>query len=136
MTTEAPLRFHPARTVTVELPKDEMQIRFAPDETIYFVSSSGHCNLDCSYCVIQPVVKHQPSLNYDDLAFVLERTPGKVFFIFSGKVHWPAAAVMAVCALIGGLLGGKLAGKIKPTVLRWLVVSIGVAVGVYYLVRG
>ena len=83
MTTEAPLRFHPARTVTVELPKDEMQIRFAPDETIYFVSSSGHCNLDCSYCVIQPVVKHQPSLNYDDLAFVLERTPGKVFFIFS-----------------------------------------------------
>lgn len=85
MTTEAPLRFHPTRTVTVELPKDEMQIRFAPDETIYFVSSSGHCNLDCSYCVIQPVVKHQPSLNYDDLAFVLERTPGKVFFIFSGK---------------------------------------------------
>lgn len=59
-----------------------------------------------------------------------------VFFVFSGKVNWPAAAVMAVCALFGGMLGGKLAGKIKPAVLRWLVVTIGVVVGVIYLVRG
>jgi len=59
-----------------------------------------------------------------------------VFFVFSGKVNWPAAAVMAVCALIGGMLGGKLAGRIKPAVLRWLVVSIGVVVGVLYLIKG
>ncbi|WP_075075105.1 sulfite exporter TauE/SafE family protein [Longilinea arvoryzae] len=59
-----------------------------------------------------------------------------VFFVFSGKVNWPAAGVMAVCALLGGVLGGKLAGKIKPVVLRWMVVSIGVIVGVIYLIRG
>jgi uncharacterized membrane protein YfcA len=58
------------------------------------------------------------------------------FFVFSGRVHWPAAAVMAVCALVGGLLGGKLAGKIKPSVLRWLVVSIGAVVSVYYFIKG
>ncbi len=59
-----------------------------------------------------------------------------VFFVFSGKVNWPAAGVMAVCALIGGMLGGKLAGRIQPAVLRWLVVSIGVVVAVYYFIRG
>ena len=40
-----------------------------------------------------------------------------IFFIFSGKVVWPAALVMAVGALIGGTLGGKLAGRIKPSTL-------------------
>jgi uncharacterized membrane protein YfcA len=59
-----------------------------------------------------------------------------VFFIFSGKVLWPAAGVMAVGALIGGILGGRLAGRIKPTVLRWTVVLIGVIVAVIYFLRG
>jgi uncharacterized membrane protein YfcA len=58
-----------------------------------------------------------------------------IFFLFSGKVVWPAAVVMAVGALIGGALGGRLAGKIRPAVLRWIVVTIGVVVAVIYLVR-
>ncbi len=55
-----------------------------------------------------------------------------VFFIFSGKVNWGVAALMAVFALAGGALGGKLAGKISAKVLRWLVVVIGLAVSIYY----
>lgn len=58
-----------------------------------------------------------------------------VFFLFSGYVVWEVVFVMAVAALIGGWLGGKLAGAIKPNHLRWLVVSIGVVVGIIYLVR-
>ncbi len=58
-----------------------------------------------------------------------------IFFVFSGKVMWPAALVMAVGALIGGALGGRLAGRIKPATLRWVVVVIGVSVAVTYLVR-
>src|SRR5512143_2282772 len=42
-----------------------------------------------------------------------------VLFIFSGRVVWSAALVMAIGALIGGALGGRLAGRIKPSVLRW-----------------
>ena len=34
------------------------------------------------------------------------------------------------------VLGGRLAGRLHPTILRWIVVAIGVAVGVVYLVRG
>ena len=58
-----------------------------------------------------------------------------IFFIFSGKVVWIAALVMAVGALIGGVLGGRLAGRVKPSTLRWIVVAIGVTVSIIYLVR-
>ena len=58
-----------------------------------------------------------------------------IFFIFSGKVVWSVALVMAIGALAGGMLGGRLAGRVKPEVLRRLVVAIGVIVAVIYLVR-
>lgn len=59
-----------------------------------------------------------------------------IFFIFSGKVVWSVALVMAVGALVGGTLGGKLAGKIKPATLRWTVITIGVIISIIYFVRG
>ena len=58
-----------------------------------------------------------------------------IFFVFSGKVVWSAALVMAVGALVGGALGGRLAGRIKPATLRWVVVVIGFAVAIIYLLR-
>jgi uncharacterized membrane protein YfcA len=58
-----------------------------------------------------------------------------IFFLFSGQVVWPLAAVMAVGALAGGALGGRLAGRIQPATLRKVVVGIGVVVAVIYLVR-
>jgi uncharacterized membrane protein YfcA len=58
-----------------------------------------------------------------------------IFFLFSGKVDWLVALVMAVGALVGGALGGRLAGRIKPSTLRWTVVAIGVVVGVVYLFK-
>ncbi len=59
-----------------------------------------------------------------------------LFFVFSGRVIWSVAAVMAVGALIGGALGGRLAGRVAPTTLRRVVVVIGVAVAIIYFVRG
>jgi uncharacterized membrane protein YfcA len=58
-----------------------------------------------------------------------------VVFIFSGKVVWPIAFVMAAGALIGGTLGGRLAGHIKPDTLRWTVASIGIILAVIYFTR-
>jgi uncharacterized membrane protein YfcA len=58
-----------------------------------------------------------------------------LFFVFSGKVVWSMALVMAVGSLLGGALGGRLASKIKPTTLRWGVVTIGFTVGIIYLVK-
>jgi uncharacterized membrane protein YfcA len=59
-----------------------------------------------------------------------------IYFLFSGKVVWSVALVMAVGALIGGTLGGTLAGTIKPSTLRWTVVTIGVIISIIYFVRG
>jgi len=72
-------------------PQDELQLRIERDETIVFASSSGHCNLDCSYCIISPIAKHQLSLSYDDLRFVLDQLTGRVFMIFSGTGDFFAA---------------------------------------------
>ena len=58
-----------------------------------------------------------------------------VVFIFSGKIAWTIALVMAVGALIGGTLGGRLAGRIKPDTLRWTVVSIGIVLAIIYFSR-
>jgi MoaA/NifB/PqqE/SkfB family radical SAM enzyme len=53
--------------------------------TIFFISSSGHCNLDCEYCIINPIVKHRPSLNFDDISYLLDSVEGKSALLFSGK---------------------------------------------------
>jgi uncharacterized protein len=58
-----------------------------------------------------------------------------VLFIFSGKIIWLIAFVMAAGALIGGTLGGRLAGRIKPDTLRWTVVSIGIILAIIYFTR-
>ncbi|MCB0079274.1 MAG: sulfite exporter TauE/SafE family protein [Caldilineaceae bacterium] len=58
-----------------------------------------------------------------------------IYFLFSGQVVWSVAVVMAVGALIGGAVGGRLAGYVKPSLLRGIVVTIGVIIGLVYLWR-
>ena len=58
-----------------------------------------------------------------------------VVFICSGQVLWSTAVVMAICALAGGSAGGRLAGRINPTLLRWIVVAIGIIVAVIYFLK-
>lgn len=58
-----------------------------------------------------------------------------ILFVFSGKVIWVIALVMAVGALIGGTLGGRWAAHIKPDTLRWTVVGIGLALATIYFLR-
>lgn len=53
-------------------------------EVMFFASSSGHCTFDCRYCFIDPIAKHQPSLGYDDLRFLIETFGVTAFFSFSG----------------------------------------------------
>jgi uncharacterized membrane protein YfcA len=68
------------------------------------------------------------------LSFVIN-VAAACFFLFSGKVVWSAAAVMAVGALAGGVIGGRVASRIKPIVLRWIVVCVGLVVAVVYFIR-
>jgi MoaA/NifB/PqqE/SkfB family radical SAM enzyme len=54
-------------------------------DVVVFCSSSGHCQLDCDYCVVHPVIKRNPSLTYEDLAWFLGEVRQRTFFMFSGK---------------------------------------------------
>jgi len=58
-----------------------------------------------------------------------------LLFATRAPVVWPAALAMAAGALFGGAVGGRMAGRLAPAPLRAAVVSIGVAVGLFYLVR-
>ncbi len=50
------------------------------------------------------------------------------FFVFSGKVEWAFAAVMAPTSLAGGHVGGTLASRMNAQVLRAVVIAFGVVV--------
>jgi len=52
---------------------------------IVFASSSGHCSLDCSYCIIEPIAKRELSLDYSDFTYLLDQLSGKTIFMLSGK---------------------------------------------------
>ena len=54
-------------------------------EVLFFVSSSGHCTLECPYCIIDPIAKKEPSLNSRDMTFLLDYFQKKAFLAFSGK---------------------------------------------------
>jgi uncharacterized membrane protein YfcA len=58
-----------------------------------------------------------------------------IFFLFSDQLIWPLATVMAVGATLGGVLGGRVARGLNPTVLRWMVVTVGFALALYYWAR-
>jgi uncharacterized membrane protein YfcA len=62
-------------------------------------------------------------------------TAAALFFVFSGQVVWVAALVMAAGAIVGGVLGGKLAGSVNPSVLRAVVITIGLIAAFIYFIR-
>lgn len=56
-----------------------------------------------------------------------------LFFVFSGKVEWAFAAVMAPASLVGGHFGGTLASRMNAKVMRAVVIVFGVLVALKML---
>ena len=56
-------------------------------------------------------------------------------FVFSPEVHWRAAAVAALAAILGGLVGGLLLHRVPERALRLLIVAIGLALTVGLFLR-
>jgi len=67
------------------------------------------------------------------LSFVVNLAAA-IFFVFSGKVVWELVPVMAAASIIGGVTGGRLVQVIDATLLRGLVVAMGVAVAIAFWV--
>ena len=58
-----------------------------------------------------------------------------VLFLFSGRVYWWVALVMAVAAMVGGYTGGRLADKLDAARFRIVVVIAGAVLTVVYAVK-
>jgi uncharacterized membrane protein YfcA len=57
------------------------------------------------------------------------------YFIWRGAVCWPEALMMAVAAIAGGFAGARVARKLGRTFANVAVVVIGLAMGLYLLLR-
>lgn len=56
------------------------------------------------------------------------------YLALSGKVVWLTALTMAVGATTGGALGGSLIQRAPERLTRWLIVAVGIAMGIALLV--
>ena len=68
------------------------------------------------------------------LGFVINLAAA-IYFAFSGKVDWWVAFVMIFGSIIGGWIGGNLAGRMKPELLRWIVVTAGLAAALIFFLK-
>ena len=55
-------------------------------------------------------------------------------FIWSGVVVWPVALLMMATSALGGWAAGHMVQRLDQSTLRWIVVAMGVAMGVSMLV--
>lgn len=56
-----------------------------------------------------------------------------LYFMVTGVLVWPVAVAMAAGSALGGYVSGILAQKVSASTLRWLVVGMGVAMGLAML---
>ena len=50
----------------------------------------------------------------------------------NGDVDWKYGLPMAIGGLIGGYIGGMLSHRVNPSLVRWIVITIGFVVAAYY----
>lgn len=58
-----------------------------------------------------------------------------VFWVVGDKVIWKYVPAMALAAILGGYLGARWSRRLNKTLLRWIVIAIGFALGGFYLAR-
>ena len=59
-----------------------------------------------------------------------------IVFVSGGVVAWPQAIVMIPAVAIGGWSGVWVAKRVPQAVMRWLVITVGLLLAVYYFVTG
>lgn len=69
------------------------------------------------------------------LLSLVDASVSVVVFGLFGPVHWSFVAVAAPSTMLGGFLGAKAAQRLDDRVLRACVVTFGIAVSVYLLLR-
>lgn len=58
-----------------------------------------------------------------------------VAYAVGGAVHWTEAGLMTVAAIAGGYAGARVARVMNPTLLRWGIVAIGLAMATAFFLK-
>ena len=58
-----------------------------------------------------------------------------VIYAFVAPVSWPVVGLLAAGSVLGGVLGAKIGRKLSPTVLRGVIVVVGVAAIIHLLLK-
>lgn len=75
----------------------------------------------------------QDANGFKNLLAAAIKSVAVVYFVIVGALVWPVALVMAVGSTMGGYIAGFLVQKVSGRALRWLVVGMGVSMGVAML---
>ncbi|GAA4014893.1 sulfite exporter TauE/SafE family protein [Allokutzneria multivorans] len=68
------------------------------------------------------------------LSAVVNVVAGAIY-AFVAPVSWPVVGLLAAGSVLGGVLGAKIGRKLSPTVLRGVIVVVGVAAVIHLLVQ-
>jgi len=63
------------------------------------------------------------------LALIVNAVAG-LLFVATTDVSWSVAGLIAAGSIIGGQVGGRIGRRLPPPVLRWTIVTVGLAVAV------
>ena len=74
---------------------------------------------------------HQMNAVKTFLAFCINGV-SVVIFVLERKVFWHYALVMAAAAILGGYLGARVARRVRPGIMRWVIITIGLGLAVYF----
>jgi uncharacterized protein len=69
------------------------------------------------------------------LSFIVNLV-GVLIFVVSGQVLWTFAGLLLVSSYVGGVLGARVARMLSPVVLRYSIVTLGLAVAVVLIITG
>ncbi len=69
------------------------------------------------------------------LLAVCINTVSVLLFIWYGKVVWHYGLAMAATAIVGGFIGAAGARRMNRSVVRWIVVAIGLSLSGYYFAK-
>lgn len=70
---------------------------------------------------------HEMNVVKGVLAFLINAVAA-AYFVWSGLVHWPEAAIVGIGSIIGGYSGAHFAQKVPQRVVRHLVTGIGLLI--------
>lgn len=91
----------------------------------YFTAAQGILLVGVMGLLVDDTLQHLNGVK-NTLAAVVNLVAGAIYAVVA-PVSWPVVGILAVSSIAGGLLGARIGRRLPPTVLRGVIVVIGVA---------